>query len=48
MVYEDATDSLGEEFDADVEVYVEDSDDLVGPGSKAGQAVPFRPTIHIE
>jgi leucyl-tRNA synthetase len=46
-VYEDATDFLGREFDADVELYREDADPH-DPGGKAGDAVPFRPAIHLE
>jgi leucyl-tRNA synthetase len=44
--YEQATDFLEGEFDADVEVYAEDSDP-VDPDGKASQAVPFRPAIHL-
>jgi leucyl-tRNA synthetase len=45
--YEQATTFLEGEFDADVEVYAEDSDP-VDPDGKASQAVPFRPAIHLE
>ena len=47
-VYEDAADFLGHEYDAEIEVYAEDGEDVVDPGGKSGQAVPFRPAIHIE
>jgi leucyl-tRNA synthetase len=46
--YETAVDFLEREYDADVAVYAEDSDDIVDPGDKASSAVPFRPAIHIE
>jgi len=46
-VYEQATTFLADEFDADVEVYAE-GHDPVDPDDKAGQAVPFRPAIHLE
>jgi leucyl-tRNA synthetase len=45
--YEAAADFLGREFDADVEVYAEDGDPH-DPAGRAGNAVPFRPAIHIE
>ncbi|MFB6183913.1 MAG: class I tRNA ligase family protein, partial [Haloarculaceae archaeon] len=47
-VYESAAAFLEREFDADVEVYAEDGEDVVDPASKAGQAVPFRPAVHLE
>ena len=47
-VYDDATDFLDREFDADVQVYGEDDADLVDPADRADGAVPFRPAIHIE
>jgi leucyl-tRNA synthetase len=46
-VYERASGFLGDAFDADIEVYAED-EDPVDPTDKAGQAVPFRPAIHLE
>jgi leucyl-tRNA synthetase len=46
-VYGRAVAFLEREFDADVEVYAEDGDP-VDPGDRAGDAVPFRPAIHIE
>ncbi|HKL28367.1 MAG TPA: leucine--tRNA ligase [Natrialbaceae archaeon] len=46
-VYEDASEFLAREFDAEIEVYAEDADP-VDPADKAGNAVPFRPAIHIE
>ena len=46
--YEDAAEFLAREFDATVEVYVEDDPETVDPADEAGQAVPFRPAIHIE
>ncbi|WP_247003117.1 leucine--tRNA ligase [Halosolutus gelatinilyticus] len=46
-VYEEASDFLACEFDADVEVYAEDGDP-VDPEGKADQAQPFRPAIHLE
>ena len=46
--YEDAAEFLAREFDATVEVYAEDDPEAVDPADKAGQAVPFRPAIHIE
>ncbi|PSQ61226.1 MAG: leucine--tRNA ligase [Halobacteriales archaeon SW_9_67_25] len=45
-VYRDATAFLEEEFDAAVEVYAEDGKP-VDPENRAGQAVPFRPAVHI-
>jgi leucyl-tRNA synthetase len=45
--YERAIDFLSREFDADVELYVED-EDAYDPADRAGNAVPFRPAIHIE
>jgi len=45
--YADAAAFLEREFDADVEVYAEDGDDVVDPEGKAGTAVPFRPAIHL-
>jgi leucyl-tRNA synthetase len=47
-VYEDAAEFLEREFDAAVEVYAEDDDDIVDPAGRAGGATPFRPAIHIE
>ncbi|WP_265109235.1 leucine--tRNA ligase [Halosolutus halophilus] len=46
-VYEEATDFLAREFDADVEIYAEDGAP-VDPDDKAGQAQPLRPAIHLE
>jgi leucyl-tRNA synthetase len=46
-VYEDATDFFAREFDATVEVYAAD-ENPEDPAGKAGDAVPFRPAIHIE
>ncbi len=46
-VYEDAADFFAREFDATVEVYAAD-EDPEDPAGKAGDAVPFRPAIHIE
>ncbi|MFT4890391.1 MAG: leucyl-tRNA synthetase [Halobacteriales archaeon] len=46
-VYEDATEFLAREFDAEIEVYAEDGDPD-DPADKAGDAVPFRPAIHLE
>jgi leucyl-tRNA synthetase len=46
-VYEGALEFLGREFDAEVELYVE-GEDAYDPGDRAGNAVPFRPAIHIE
>jgi leucyl-tRNA synthetase len=47
-VYEGAVDFLEREFDASVELYAEDDDDIVDPADRASGAVPFRPAIHIE
>jgi leucyl-tRNA synthetase len=47
-VYEEAAPFLEREFDATVELYDEDADDVVDPAGRAGNAVPFRPAIHIE
>jgi leucyl-tRNA synthetase len=47
-VYAEALDALEREHDATVELYREDDDDVVDPGGKAGQAIPFRPAVHIE
>ncbi|MFB6244476.1 MAG: class I tRNA ligase family protein, partial [Halobaculum sp.] len=46
--YEDAVDFLEREFGATVTVSGETDDDIVDPGDKAGQAVPFRPAVYIE
>jgi leucyl-tRNA synthetase len=46
-VYEAAVPFLEREFDAEVSVYAED-DDPPDPAEKAGDAVPFRPAIHVE
>ncbi|PSQ16956.1 leucine--tRNA ligase [Halobacteriales archaeon QS_8_69_26] len=46
-VYESVAGFVGREFDADVEVYREDADPH-DPADRAGEAVPFRPAIHIE
>jgi leucyl-tRNA synthetase len=46
-VYADAVDFYEREFDADVRVFAED-DAAEDPGGKAGDAVPFRPAVHIE
>jgi len=45
--YEAAVPFLEREFGADVQVYDEDADPP-DPGDKAGDAVPFRPAIHLE
>ncbi|KTG10723.1 leucine--tRNA ligase [Haloprofundus marisrubri] len=45
--YEETTEFLAREFDADVELYVE-GEDAYDPGDRASAAVPFRPAIHIE
>jgi leucyl-tRNA synthetase len=47
-VYAEALDALEREYDATVELYREDDEDVVDPGGKAGQAIPFRPAVHIE
>jgi leucyl-tRNA synthetase len=47
-VYEEATGFLEREFDADVSLFVEGADDIEDPDGKAGNAVPFRPAIHLE
>jgi len=47
-VYENAADFLAREFDADVQVYSEDGDDVVDPAEKADRAQPYRPAVHIE
>ena len=46
-VYGDAGSFLAREFDADVELYREDENPH-DPAEKAGNAIPFRPAIHIE
>ena len=46
--YEEAAPFLGREFEAAVEVYAEDEEDVVDPADRAGNAVPFRPAIHLE
>ncbi len=45
--YEAAAGFLAEEFGADVEVYAEDGDPH-DPAGRAGQAIPFRPAVHLE
>jgi leucyl-tRNA synthetase len=47
-VYERASRFLAREFDADVEVFAEDAEDVVDSEGKADQAVPFRPAVHLE
>jgi leucyl-tRNA synthetase len=47
-VYENAAEFLAREFDATVDVYVEDGDDVVDPADKADRAQPYRPAVHIE
>jgi leucyl-tRNA synthetase len=47
-VYEEAVAFLEREFDADVELYGEADEDVVDPADRAGNAVPFRPAVHIE
>ncbi|MFC7044260.1 leucine--tRNA ligase [Halobacteriaceae archaeon GCM10025711] len=46
-VYDRAVGFLREEFDADVELYVE-GEDAHDPADKARHAAPFRPAIHLE
>ena len=46
--YETAVEFLEREHNAEVTVYGEDDADIVDPGEKASNAVPFRPAIHIE
>jgi leucyl-tRNA synthetase len=46
-VYEAAVDFLEREFEADVAVIAEDADDIADPDDTAGDAVPFRPAIHL-
>ncbi|NHX37090.1 MULTISPECIES: leucine--tRNA ligase [Halolamina] len=46
--YENAAPFLAREFDAEVEVYAEDDADVVDPADRAGNAIPFRPAIHLE
>jgi len=46
--YESAAAFLEREFDAAVEVYAEDDEDVVDPADRAGNAIPFRPAIHLE
>ncbi|WP_276259956.1 leucine--tRNA ligase [Haloglomus litoreum] len=46
-VYADAVGFYEREFDADVQV-LDEGADPEDPGGKAGDAVPFRPAIHIE
>ncbi|MEF8812730.1 MAG: leucine--tRNA ligase [Halovenus sp.] len=45
-VYEDARPFLAQEFDADVTVLA--ADDTPDDAEKAGDAVPFRPAVHLE
>ncbi|MFB6221317.1 MAG: leucine--tRNA ligase [Halolamina sp.] len=47
-MYEGAASFLAREFDAKVEVYAEDAADVVDPADRAGNAIPFRPAIHLE
>jgi len=48
VVYTGARAFLEREFDASVEVYVEDDPDITDPADRASGAVPLRPAIHIE
>jgi leucyl-tRNA synthetase len=47
-VYEEATEFLAQEFDATLELYAEDGDDIVDPAGTASDAIPFRPAVHLE
>jgi leucyl-tRNA synthetase len=47
-VYENAAGFLAREFDATVDVYVENDDAVVDPADKADRAQPYRPAVHIE
>ncbi|WP_276299489.1 leucine--tRNA ligase [Halorussus lipolyticus] len=46
-VYDNARAFFEREFDAEVEIYTE-GEDAYDPADKAGNAVPFRPAIHLE
>jgi len=46
--YETARAFLEREYDADVEIYAEDGEEIADPENRASKAVPFRPAIHIE
>ncbi len=46
-VYDNARAFFEREFDAEVEIYAE-GEDAYDPADKAGNAVPFRPAIHLE
>jgi len=46
--YETAVAFLEREYDATVELYAEESDEIDDPADRASKAVPFRPAIHIE
>jgi len=46
--YETAVEFLEREYDATVEVYAEDGEEIDDPEDRASKAVPFRPAIHIE
>jgi len=46
--YETAVEFLEREYDAEVAIYAEDSDEIEDPENRASKAVPFRPAIHIE
>ncbi len=47
-IYETAVAFLEREYDATVEVYAEDDEDIDDPAGRASKAIPFRPAIHIE
>ena len=46
--YETAVEFLEREYDGEVAIYAEDSDEIEDPENRASKAVPFRPAIHIE
>ena len=46
--YETAVAFLEREYDATIEVYAEDGDEIEDPENRASKAIPFRPAIHIE
>ena len=47
-ILEDASGFFGDAFDASIDVYAEDDSEVIDPGDKRSEAIPYRPAIHIE
>ena len=46
-IFEEARAFFADAFDASIEIYVEDAEDLIDPADKAEAAIPLRPAIHL-